>query len=307
MSSNAPIGITVGDPAGIGPEILNKALDEPGMPDDVCIYGPDCLVEELARRRPCCTARPTSTGLAGVEMGRYSRESGAASVNALEAAMADLASGASRALVTGPISKLALADAGLPYPGQTEMAASFTEAKRFAMMLAGPRLRVALATTHIAIKDVPHTLSRQSIMDATELTHDFLLRILDTDSPRIAVLGLNPHASDNGRFGTEEAEIIGPAVDTLRSRGIQAFGPLPADTAFHKAAGGEFDAVVAMYHDQGLGPLKLLHFSSAVNITLGLPRPRCSPDHGPAFDLAGREMADPASMIAAIRFADEAS
>ena len=245
----------------------------------------------------------TSAGLHGVVPGRYTAASGDASLRALQAAAADLAAGRIAALVTGPIDKHALADAGLAFPGQTELVAAACGVRRFAMMLAGPRLRVVLATTHLALRDVPAAITEDAVLDAADLVAAHLRDREGIAAPRIAVLGLNPHASDGGRFGDEEARVIAPAVVRLRQAGIDATGPLPADTAFHRAVEGAFDAVVAMYHDQGLGPLKLLHFTSAINVTLGLPRVRCSPDHGPAFDLAGTGRADPGSLVEALRFA----
>ena len=301
-----PIGITLGDPAGVGPELLERALREVAPPR-VRLYGPDALVVPISSRLPACEPVATSSGLAGVTPGRYTPESGDASVRALLAGARDLASGAISALVTGPICKTALAEAGLRHPGQTEVVAAACGVRRFAMMLAGPRLRVALATTHLALRDVPAALTADAIFDAGDLAACFLRRHLRIAAPRIAVLGLNPHASDGGRFGDEELRVVAPAVERLRAAGIDAEGPLPADTAFHRAVAGQFDAVVAMYHDQGLGPLKLLHFADAINVTLGLPRPRCSPDHGPAFDLAGTGRADPTSTVAAVRFAVSAA
>jgi 4-hydroxythreonine-4-phosphate dehydrogenase len=171
------------------------------------------------------------------------------------------------------------------------------------MMLAGPRLRVALATTHLALRDIPAALSPERIHVAARLTDVFLRRDLGIPSPRLGILAINPHAGDNGRFGNEDNSIVAPVVARLASLGIDARGPIPADTAFRRAWDGEFDALVAMYHDQGLGPLKLVHFHDAINITLGLPRPRCSPDHGPAYDLAAGGRADPTSMTEALRFA----
>lgn len=306
MDRDLPVGVTLGDPAGVGPEVLFRALADLGQVGVFRLYGPDTLVHDLARRFPWCFAVPTSLGLAGVETGRYTRASGQAAIAALEAAMDDLARGEVRALVTGPIRKVSLAEAGLEFPGQTEWVARATGARRYAMMLMGPVLRVTLATTHLALRDVPAALTRPAIEGSAVLTHQFLRDHLRIESPRIGVLGLNPHASDDGRFGDEEARVIRPAVDAIRARGIEASGPLPADTAFHRAVRGEFHALVAMYHDQGLGPLKLAHFEDAVNVTLGLPRLRCSPDHGPAYDLAGRRLASHASMLAALRLAIQA-
>lgn len=296
------IGITLGDPAGVGPELIEAALAEvPRVP--VRLYGPAPLVAEVAARQGRVHPIPTTPDLAGVVPGRYTPASGAASVAALRHAAADLASGGIAALVTGPIAKTALWEAGLPHPGQTEFVAAACGVARFAMMLAGPRLRVTLATTHVAIREVAATLTTGAIVDAGALTATFLRDRLGRPAPRIAVLGLNPHAGDGGRFGDDEARVIAPAVAALRAEGIDATGPLPADTAFFRAFSGDYDAVIAMYHDQGLGPLKLVHFADAINVTLGLPRLRCSPDHGPAYDLSGTGRANPASTIAAIRFA----
>lgn len=303
MVPDTPIGVTLGDPAGVGPEVLDRALEHLGAKGLLRLYGPDVLVRDLARRFPWCVPVATSSGLDGVEVGRYTSASGRASILALEAAIGDLASGEVRALVTGPISKTALVESGLDFPGQTEWVAQATGAERFAMMLMGPRLRVTLVTTHLALRDVPAALSQRAIEVAVVLTYDFLRDHLRIGSPRIGVLGLNPHCSDQGRFGDEEGRIIAPAVEALARRGAEVRGPLSADTAFHRALSGEFDAIVAMYHDQGLGPLKTVHFEDAINVTLGLPRLRCSPDHGPAFDLAGKGRASHASMLAALRLA----
>lgn len=303
MAASPTIGVTLGDPAGVGPEVLDAALSTTDLPGETRLYGPEPLVLDLAGRHGTTSPRPTSPGLDGVTTGRYSKASGKAAVAALQAAVGDLAAGRLAALVTGPISKVSLGEAGLSFPGQTEMVAHATGASRFAMMLAGPRLRVTLATTHVAIRDLSGALTEGAIRDAVELTHEFLLDRLRIGEPRIGVLGLNPHASDEGRFGNEETILIEPTVQALCDRGIRASGPLPADTAFHRAVQGEFHAVVAMYHDQGLGPLKLYHFADAINITLGPAAVRCSPDHGPAFDIAGKGLADPTSMVEALRFA----
>jgi len=298
------IGLSFGDPAGVSAEIVPAALA--GLPVDarVRVYGPAPSVDTLAGRFPG-RVEPVATtpDLDGVTIGRYSPASGRASMRALDAGVADLASGAVAALVTGPICKTALADAGLQFPGQTELVAHAFGCSRFAMMLAGPRLRVVLATTHLALRDVPAAVTGDAVFDAGDLVAAFLQEHMGIARPRLAVLGLNPHASDNGRFGDEEARVIAPAVARLVAAGRDASGPLPADTAFPRAATGGYDAVVAMYHDQGLGPLKLLHFHDAINVTLGLPRPRCAPDHGPAFDIAGRGVADPTSLSEAVRFA----
>ncbi len=303
MPDEGPVGVTVGDPAGVGPEVLRRALADLGPAGPLRLYGPDVLVHDLARRFSWCTAVPTSAGLQGVQTGRYTRASGQAAVASLERAIADFARGETRALVTGPISKVALGEAGLEFSGQTEWVACATRSTRFAMMLMGPRLKVTLATTHLPLREVPAMITADAIEVAAVLTHEFLKGHLRIQVPRIGVLGLNPHASDGGRFGDEEARIIAPAVAAIQAHGIDVQGPLPADTAFYRAMQGDYDALVAMYHDQGLGPLKLVHFEQAVNVTLGLPRLRCAPDHGPAYDLAGTGKASHASMLAALRLA----
>lgn len=303
-----PIAVTVGDPAGVGPEVLRRAIEDLGPVAAFRLYGPGPIVTDLAARYAWCTPAPTSRGLDGVQPGRYTEASGRASVAALEAAIRDFSRAEVRALVTGPISKRALSDARLRYPGQTEWVADATGASRVAMMLFGPVLRVTLATTHLPLQEVARALTSESIRAAAELTKDFLHRVLGVERPRIGVLGLNPHASDDGRFGDEEARVIRPAVQDLQARGFDVAGPLPADTAFYRAFRAEFDALIAMYHDQGLGPLKLVHFEEAVNVTLGLPRLRCSPDHGPAYDLvAGHQAASHASMREALKLAVRAA
>jgi len=210
-------------------------------------------------------------------------------------------------MVTGPISKENLKKAGYPYPGHTEFLADLSHTKDFRMMFASPSLRVVLITIHEALKKVPKLLNEPLILKTIEITHDHLCKWFGISKPKLAVCGLNPHASEGGIFGNEEAKFIIPAINKLKHRGIRASGPYPPDTIFQRAVRGEFDAVVAMYHDQGLIPLKLLHFDDAVNITLGLPFIRTSVDHGTAFDIAGKGIANPSSMIAAIKLAVELS
>lgn len=299
------IGVTLGDPAGCGPEVVWRALEEfEGA--RVRLYGPEPLVRKLSSSFDYCEARPTSHDLEGIEVGAYSKQSGAAAVAALEAAIEDLRKGEIGALVTGPISKSALRDACLPYPGQTEWVASALQVRKFAMMMAGPRLKVTVVTRHLALRDVPSALEEGLILDTIILTRDFLREIEGLENPVIGVLGLNPHASDHGMFGDEEERLIEPAIQKAQEAGIEAFGPLPADAAFPLALGGHYHALVAMYHDQGLGPFKAVHFEDGVNVTLGLPRLRCSPDHGPAFDIAGRGKASHKSMLEALRLARKA-
>jgi 4-hydroxythreonine-4-phosphate dehydrogenase len=206
------------------------------------------------------------------------------------------------AVVTGPISKESWALAGFKWPGHTELLAFRTKAKRHAMMFDSPRLRVALATAHLPLMDVRNVLTIGRVYDPIDLGHEFC-RQLGIAKPRIAVCGLNPHAGENGMFGDEDTRIIRPAIDAARRIGIDAHGPFPADTIFIRAAAGDWDLVVAMYHDQGLIPVKLLGWDKAVNVTVGLPIVRTSPDHGTAFDIAGQGKASEGSMKAAIELA----
>jgi len=274
MPNRPRIGITLGDPAGIGPEVVAKALKSGRLNrrfDYVIIGNPrtkrradavDWVVEGAKR----C--------LAG-----------------------DLV-----ALATAPITKELLHRAGYPFTGQTELLADLSRTKRFAMMLAGGPLRVALVTTHAPLRDVAKLITGRKIVEVIELSdqvcHRFGIR-----RPRIAVAGLNPHAGEGGLLGNEERRIIGPAVKRAARRGITVSGPYSADTLFYRAAHGEFDAIVAMYHDQGLAPFKLIAFDNGVNLTLGLPFIRMSPDHGTAPDIAGKGIARPDGMIAAINMA----
>ena len=268
------IGITLGDVAGIGPEIVAKALAS-GKLDKRFRY--EVIGNPLTKRR-----------------------AGAADW-VVEGAKRCLA-GELAALVTAPISKKLLRDAGYRFEGHTELLAHIARTKRFAMMLVGGPLRVALVTIHVPLAKVPRLLSTKKIIEVIELSHD-VCRRFGIRHPRIGVAGLNPHAGESGLLGDEERRIIAPAVRRAARKKINVTGPWPADTLFHKAYHGEFDAVVAMYHDQGLAPLKMIAFDSGVNLTLGLPFVRTSPDHGTAFDIAGKNIARPDSMIAAINLA----
>ena len=208
-------------------------------------------------------------------------------------------------MVTCPISKSLMNEAGHLFKGHTQLISHLTDTDDYVMMLAGDRLRVTLVTTHCALKDVPACLDEDKIYKAIAITSNSLQEDFRLKAPRIAVTALNPHGGESGLFGSEEEEIIGPAVERAQSDGYNVTGPLPADSLYFKAASGHFDAVVNMYHDQGLIPLKLLHFSDAVNVTLGLPIIRTSVDHGTAYDIAGKGDADPSSLKAAIRTAVE--
>jgi 4-hydroxythreonine-4-phosphate dehydrogenase len=229
-------------------------------------------------------------------------EGGRAAYDAIVRAVADATGGGVDAVATGPISKEALRLAGLPWRGHTDLIAHLTGARHVAMMFHSPALRVVLATVHIPLAEVPRALTRASLEATIDLTGRELPRF-GVPTPRIAVAGLNPHAGEHGLFGNEEAAVIGPAIEACRTRGVEVSGPFPGDTIFGRARRGEFDVVVACYHDQGLIPVKLLAFGEAVNVTLGLPIVRTSVDHGTAFDIAGRGIANPESMIAAVLLA----
>jgi 4-hydroxythreonine-4-phosphate dehydrogenase len=275
--------MTVGDPRGIGPEIVAKALADQlvGERCDVVVVGPEGtgvnVAESVGRWRANGGAK-----LAG-------KLSGLAIERAVEMAMAGEVEG----IVTAPIDKSALLAGGYDYPGHTEMLAHLTGA-RVAMMLASDKLRVVLATTHIPLRDVSSKLTAESITEAARITRDGLRSWFGIAEPRIALCALNPHGGDGGRFGNEDTSLLAPAA---RAAGID--GPFPADTVFVRAMRGEFDAVIAPYHDVGMTAIKVASFGNAVNITLGLPFPRTSPDHGTALDIAGQNRADPSSMIAA--------
>ncbi len=296
------LGITLGDPAGIGPEVVSAALHAGAAAGaEVAVYG-DTDALERAGGAPRGTRRVRFAS-AAVAPGKPDPAASRGVVEAIRAAGADCLAGRIDALVTGPISKQLLAQAGFDYPGHTELLAELAGSDEAVMLLVGGELRVALATIHCPLREVPDRLSTAGLLS--------VLRVLDRDlrerfalpEPRIAVCGLNPHAGESGRFGDEERLVIEPAVSSARASGVDARGPFAADSLFHRAVAGEFDCVLGMYHDQALGPLKVHAFGRAVNVTLGLPIIRTSVDHGTAFDIAGRGRADPGSMVEAIRLA----
>jgi 4-hydroxythreonine-4-phosphate dehydrogenase len=275
------IGITPGDAAGIGPEVIRAALAS-GKLDARFKY------EVIGKTPDAGPGKPT-------------RETALAAFAALEEAAALALRGEIAAVVTGPVSKAQMRRAGFAFPGQTEFFANRCGEGNFAMCLTGGRLTVALVTIHVPLRAVPDALSAAEIVRVGRLLADFA-RLRLGRKPRIAVAGLNPHAGESGTMGREEIDVITPAIQEL---GEGFTGPLPPDTVFHHAARGGFDAVLCMYHDQGLIPLKLHAFDEGVNVTLGLPIIRTSPDHGTAFDIAGKGVAHPGSMIAAINLAAE--
>lgn len=291
------LAVTLGDPRGIGPEVTAAALAEAGPELELVTVG------------------PSGAGVdPDVDVGRWDRDAGAARAGGLAGAAIERATGLAldgsvAGIVTAPIDKAALSAAGYPFPGHTELLQSLTGAPHVAMMMAAERtplggpLRVVLATIHIPLRDVPATLTRDRLMVQARLADAGLRTRWGLDRPRLALCAMNPHASDGGLFGDEEARVLAPAVAALVAEGLDVAGPVPADTVFVRAIRGEFDAVIAPYHDVGMAAFKTASFGSGVNITLGLPFVRTSPDHGTALDIAGRGVADPASMIEAVRTA----
>jgi len=307
------IALTMGDPGGVGPRILVRALANARFSGKFIplIFGHSEILQEAARIegidfhcRSCQTmaeARhllsyfPDNSAPIVVEAGiacsgKFSRgkvaaENGHASLSWITAAVESCLSGDTTALVTAPISKEAIRAAGAAFPGHTELLASLSGASEVRMMLVGGGLRVVLETIHVPLVRVPSLLRTERLIETLRVTHAWSQKYFQGKS-RIAVCGLNPHAGENGQFGREEIDIIAPAIQLARQGGIDVSGPYPADTVFHRARQGEFDFVVAMYHDQGLGPLKTVAFDTGVNVTLGLPFVRTSPDHGTAFDRA---------------------
>ncbi len=281
------IAITVGDPAGIGPEIARKAVAAPNV---------------IACCRPVLYGPWRDDALAVFPAGRPTAASGQSAYEAIDSAVRDAREGKVAAIATGPVSKEALAMAGYPWKGHTDLLAHLTGASRVAMMFWSPRLRVVLATVHLPLSEVPSALTAAKLRDAVELSHVELPKF-GVSAPRIGVAALNPHAGEGGLMGHEEDEVMRPAIDAMRAEGIDVTGPFPADTLFVRAARGEFDVIVASYHDQGLIPVKLLGFGAAVNVTLGLPIIRTSVDHGTAYDIAGKNQADEGSLIEAVMLA----
>ena len=281
------IAITVGDPSGIGPEIAVKSSLEPRVLEvaEIVIYGPS-----------------TEEALKAFKTGEVTAESGRVAYETILQAVEDVQAERLDALVTGPINKAAFAAAGLPWKGHTDLLAHLTNAPRVAMMFHSKSLRVVLATVHVPLAEVPQCLTADLLETTIRLAAAELPRF-GFPSPRLALAGLNPHAGEGGLLGKEEVERFLPVVVACRSDNIDITGPLPADTVFVNAVRGQFDAVVACYHDQGLIPAKLVAFGETVNVTLGLPIIRTSVDHGTAFDIAGQGVADSSSMIEAVLLA----
>jgi 4-hydroxythreonine-4-phosphate dehydrogenase len=298
--ATSPILITMGEPAGIGPEVAVAAFDHFGgrigshplkLVGDARVFAshPQALIPTHARARR--------------DPGRPDSGNAAAVTEAIEIAVKACLAGEAAALVTAPIHKAVLNNAGFAFPGHTEFLAHLTGARRAVMMLASDQLRVVPLTIHMPVAQVPGAIDKQSVFDTGEIILTALRRDFGIRNPRLAVAGLNPHAGEDGVLGGEDAAIIAPAVAALKARGFAVKGPLSADTLFHEEARKSYDAALCMYHDQALIPIKTLSFWDGVNVTLGLPIVRTSPDHGTALDIAGTAKADARSMIAAVKMA----
>jgi len=303
------VAVTVGDPAGIGPEIVLKALASPERAAaQYVVYGPSRTLEAFARRMSWQTIN--ELGIESVDvplksdvpLGQVTAEGGRVAAEAVLQAARDAMAGKVDAIATAPLNKESLRAAGYPFPGHTELLADVAGVKDVAMMFVGGPLRVALVTIHRSLRSVPDAVTGAEVSRVVRLVDRELPRFGATRR-RIAVCGLNPHAGEGGLFGTEERDAISPAIEALKRDGVDCHGPFPADTLFGRAFQGEFDAVVALYHDQGLIPVKLMAFGKSVNVTLGLPFPRASVDHGTAFDIAGKGVAAEGSMLAAMKVA----
>ena len=322
-----PLAVSLGDPAGIGPEIIVASWvrrAEAGLAPFVVVGGAAVLARAAAACDLDCPVVPVSdpaeaagafsrglpvlgTGDGEYRPGAPDEECAALALQSLAEATRLVLLGKAAAVVTAPVAKGWLARVGFEFPGQTEFLAQSCglHPEAAVMMLAGPRLRTVPLTVHVALADVPRLVTAELIRDKGRIVHAALRRDFGIGSPRLAIAGLNPHAGEGGKFGQEEREVIAPAVEALRAEGIDATGPHPADALFTERARATYDAALCMYHDQALIPLKALDFDEGVNVTLGLPIVRTSPDHGTAFDIAGRGLADPGAMTAAIRLAGE--
>ena len=325
FDSRPIIGITMGDPVGVGPEIIFLSLSNPAI-YEICkplVLG-DLRI--LTAAKQCTQSHLHVESVKDPDSGTYkfgsvdvlnlseidpdkiswgnpTVQTGRAMIQYIQVA-SDLAiQRRIAAMVTCPINKTAMQLAGFPYSGHTELLAERTESDHYAMMFAGDRLRVVLATIHVPLRVVPSMLSKQKILATIKLTWQTLQERFGLKTPRIGVAGLNPHAGEGGMFGNEEKDIIAPSIAQARNEGIDVIGPLPPDTLFYHAAKGRYDVVVSIYHDQGLIPFKLMHFNNGVNVTIGLPIIRTSVDHGTAYDIDGTCNADPGSLIAAINMA----
>ncbi|MCW1933555.1 4-hydroxythreonine-4-phosphate dehydrogenase PdxA [Pararhodobacter zhoushanensis] len=307
---SAPLAVTCGDPSGVGPELAARIAAQGAPAPMVWIGDPRHLPEGTRWEAVEHPSQPVAPGALAVlpltfagpaSPGRPDPANAAGTIAAIERAVALVQDGACSAVVTAPINKKALKDgAGFAFPGHTEFLAHLAGGADVVMMLACPELRVVPATIHIALADVPQALTADLLRRTITITRAALIRDFGLTAPRIAVAGLNPHAGEGGAMGREELAMIAPLLAEMRAEGLDLQGPLPADTMFHAAARARYDAAVCMYHDQALIPIKTIDFSGGVNVTLGLPFVRTSPDHGTAYDIAGQGVADPTSMRAAM-------
>lgn len=323
------IGVTMGDPCGIGPEIILKSLKSTTIRKSAnyVIIGSDEVLERTAKILKIPVRYQTISHISEIEDSKQplfllsignvksslmkqrkpTMEGGDLSAQWVLRGINLAMTRHIDALVTAPICKEAIHLGGYGYPGHTEMLRIFSGVERVVMLMVGGKLRVAFVTTHVALKDVPHLLTMENIFETITISNDNLKKYFNLNKPRIAVCGLNPHAGEEGIFGDEERKVIIPAIEKARKKGIRCDGPVSADTVFYKVLNDAYDLVVAMYHDQGAIPLKLHAFETGVNITLGIPFVRTSPDHGTAYDIAGKGIANPYSMIEAIKMAAQMS
>jgi len=299
--SQAPIALTCGDPAGVGPELIATWIkSHPEFIDQVAPIGPLSWLKTLGIKNPESFAVGSSDYI--INSGKPDAEGSRIAIAAMELAAKGVAEGKFRAVVTGPVSKNNLSQVGYKFPGQTEFFAHHWHGEPV-MAFAGGKMTVGLVTWHIPLQSVASQINSANIHQ-TILALIQLRKKLGDKNPRIAVCGLNPHAGENGLLGQEDKTIIQPVVEKMRGEGFDITGPLSGDTAFYRHLKGEFDAVVAMYHDQGLAPLKLVDFATSANLTLGLKHVRTSPDHGTAFEIAGKGVVDGGSFESAVRLAE---
>ena len=307
------VAITMGDPVGVGPEVVLKAVASPkvGRAARCVVVGDAGVLERVSKkikvRLPKSVEVVSASRLAAAKLkpARPTKATGEAMISYIDEAVRLIEKGVAHAVATAPITKDAAKKAGFRFPGHTEYLAHLTGSKDFVMMLGGDKLKVALVTIHEPLKKVPRLVTKARVLKTIKITAAAFKRDFGIKKPRIAVAGLNPHAGEGGIMGNEDISIITPAVRAAKRAGINATGPLPADTVFFAAAKGDFHVVVCMYHDQGLGPMKLLHFDDGINVTLGLPIIRTSVDHGTAYDIAWKGKANHASMVNAIVTAAE--
>ncbi|OAV50135.1 4-hydroxythreonine-4-phosphate dehydrogenase [Rhizobium sp. WYCCWR10014] len=329
ISFSRPLALSQGDPAGIGPDITLMAWlrrRELGLPPFFLIGDPDVLALRARQLNLAISIRetdeaseaagifvdalPVMTIPAGIEVvaGEPHAATAKGTIASIEKAVSLVFSGEALAVVTNPIAKAVLYEAGFRFPGHTEFLADLAARATGrpvtpVMMLSGPKLRAIPVTIHIPVRDVPQALTGELITETCRIAHEDLKQRFGIEAPRLAVAGLNPHAGEGGAIGTEDEDVIRPAIERLRDEGIDAIGPLPADTMFHDETRSRYDVAICMYHDQALIPVKALGFDDSVNVTLGLPFVRTSPDHGTAFGIAGRGLAREHSLVAALKLA----